>query len=95
MAGLVPERLQATDPEISIARDGEGRVSGNVQRAFRMLETGDVVEAPLIVNGIEEARFRWVVTTQPGCTGVAYLRLVASDNCRLTKLARDVEIEAI
>ena len=92
MARLRQDRLQVDKPEIVLALDSKGRVIGNVGRAFAMVEKDDVVECPLIVNGVEEARLRWVVTAKPNRRGVAYLRLVASDDCKLTKLKRDPEV---
>ena len=86
---LPQDRLQADEPEIVITSDPDSRV----QRVFAMVEDGAVIECPFIVNGIEEARLRWVARVQPGRRGVAYLRLRASDNCKLDKLKRDPEPE--
>jgi len=93
MARLPTDRVVKDDPEISIARDAEGRAVGRFQRAFAMVEDGDVVECPLIVNGNEEARLRWAVKTLADRRGVVQLRLLASDNCPLTTLKRQAEPE--
>lgn len=81
-----PDRLRIRRKEITLSRDEQGHVVGRVARAHAIVEAGDMVRCPLIINDEQVGVLQWRATVQPGKNGYIYLRLIVGDECGLDNL---------
>ncbi len=80
-------KLNKPERDLSITRDGKGRVRGNLEHFVELIDPGVPVVVSVQIGADAPQRvMNWTASAQPGKNPIFHLYGIVSDDCELSSL---------